>query len=284
MFNLFIEWDPSPEIFTIPGINWPVRWYGLMWALAFISSHFIMNRVYRAEGRPEKQLDTLTLYIILGTVLGARLGHCLFYGPWFDETLQNGVVVEGYLSHPVNMLKVYEGGLASHGGAIGIIIAMILYCRKTGESWLWLFDRLVIVVPIAGACIRIGNLINSEIIGTVTNVPWAFIFVREDPMPRHPAQLYEAIYCVFLFILMYRLWKTKRNKYGPGFMFGLLCVLLFVERFFDEFVKENQVDFENGNLLNMGQVLSIPFILVGIFMMWRSFKLKKELQETSSSL
>ncbi|MGZ4090096.1 MAG: prolipoprotein diacylglyceryl transferase [Bacteroidia bacterium] len=283
MFNLFIEWDPSPEIFTIPGIDWPVRWYGLMWALAFISSHFIMNRVYKAEGRPDKHLDTLTLYIIIGTVLGARLGHCLFYGPWFDETLQNGVVVEGYLSHPLNMLKVYEGGLASHGGAIGIIIAMILYCRKTKESWLWLFDRLVIVVPLAGAFIRIGNLINSEIIGTVTNVPWAFIFVREDPMPRHPAQLYEAIYCVFLFVLMYRLWKTKRDNYGPGFMFGLLCVLLFIERFLDEFVKENQSDFENGNLLNMGQVLSIPFILIGIFMMWRSFKLKKGRDEEVSS-
>lgn len=274
MLNLFIKWDPSPEIFTIPGIDWPVRWYGLMWALAFILSHFFMNRVYKAEGRTDKQLDTLTLYIIIGTILGARLGHCLFYGPWFDETLENGVVVEGYLSHPLNMLKVYEGGLASHGGAIGIITAMILYCRKTKESWLWLFDRLIIVVPLAGACIRIGNLINSEIIGTVTDVPWAFIFVQEDPMPRHPAQLYEAVYCIFLFGFMYWMWKHKRDKFGPGFMFGLFCVLLFVERFFDEFLKENQVEFENHNLLNQGQILSIPFILVGIFMMWRSCKLK----------
>ncbi len=275
MFNLYIHWDPRPEIFTIPGIDWPVRWYGLMWALAFIASHFIMNRVYKAEGRTDKQLDTLTLYIIIGTVLGARIGHCLFYGPWFDETLMNGEVIEGYLSHPLNILKVYEGGLASHGGALGIITAMILYCRKTKESWLWLFDRLVIVVPLAAACIRVGNLINSEIIGTVTDVPWAFIFVREDAMPRHPAQLYEAIFCVFLFVLMYCLWKTKRDQFGPGFMFGLLCVLLFVERFFDEFIKENQVEFENHNLLNMGQVLSIPFILIGIFMMWRSYKVKK---------
>lgn len=284
MFNLFIHWDPSPEIFTIPGIDWPVRWYGLMWALAFIASHFIMNRVYKAEGRTDKQLDTLTLYIIIGTVLGARIGHCLFYGPWFDETLQNGQVIEGYLSHPLNILKVYEGGLASHGGALGILTAMILYCRKTKESWLWLFDRLVIVVPLASACIRIGNLINSEIIGTVTNVPWAFIFVREDAMPRHPAQLYEAIFCLLLFALMYHLWKTKREQFGPGFMFGLMCVLLFLERFFDEFVKENQVDFENGNLLNMGQILSIPFILVGIFMMWRSYKVKNKENQISSSL
>ena len=135
----FINWNPSPEIFTIPGIDWPVRWYGLMWALAFIASHFFMNRIFKAEKRSEKALDTLTLYIILGTVLGARLGHCLFYGPWFDEELANGAIIEGYLSHPLNILKVYEGGLASHGGALGILTAMILYCRKEKESWIWLW-------------------------------------------------------------------------------------------------------------------------------------------------
>ncbi len=282
----YIHWDPSPEIFTIPGIDWPVRWYGLMWALAFIASHFFMNRIFKAEKRSDKALDSLTLYIILGTVIGARLGHCLFYGPWFDETLANGTVIEGYLSHPLNMLKVYEGGLASHGGALGILIAMILYCRKQKESWLWLFDRLVVVVPLAAMCIRLGNLINSEIVGKITTVPWAFIFSHNDddqynllkfgtPVPpRHPAQLYEAVFCLFLFILMYWLWKNKRDKVGPGFMFGIMCVLLFTERFFDEFLKENQVDFENGHLLNNGQLLSIPFILVGAFMIWRSFKIK----------
>lgn len=271
MFLNVINWDPSPEIFTIPGIDWPVRWYGLMWAMAFIASHFIMNRVFKKEGRTEKDLDSLTLYIILGTVIGARLGHCLFYGPWFDEYNSSGILVnEGYLSHPLNILKVYEGGLASHGGALGILVAMILYCRKTKESWLWLFDRLVIVVPLAASFIRIGNLINSEIIGTVTNVPWAFIFTQEDDLPRHPAQLYEAIYCFFLFIFMYHLWKNKRDQYGPGFMFGIMCVLLFSERIVDEFFKENQVSFENEMLLNMGQLLSIPFILIGIYMMIRS--------------
>jgi len=274
MFLNFINWNPSPEIFTIPGIDWPVRWYGLMWALAFIASHFFMNRIFKAEKRTDKALDTLTLYIILGTVLGARLGHCLFYGPWFDEELANGAIIEGYLSHPLNILKVYEGGLASHGGALGILTAMILYCRKEKESWIWLFDRLVVVVPLAAMCIRLGNLINSEIIGKVTNVPWAFIFVQEDNLPRHPAQLYEAIFCFFLFILMYWLWKNKRDNVGPGFMFGVLCVLLFTERFFDEFLKENQVDFEGSMALNMGQWLSIPFVLIGAFMIWRSFKIK----------
>lgn len=281
MILSFIEWNPSPEIFTIPGINWPVRWYGLMWALAFIASHFYMNRVYKAEGRTEKDLDTLTLYIILGTVIGARLGHCLFYGPWFDLYDNAGnLLEEGYLSHPLNMLKVYEGGLASHGGAIGIIVGMILYCRKTKESWLWLFDRLVIVVPLAGMCIRIGNLINSEIIGNVTNVPWAFIFVQEDAYPRHPAQLYEAIFCFVLFIYMYWFWKNKRDTVGRGYMFGLLCILLFTERFIDEFFKENQAAFEGSLPLNMGQLLSIPFIIIGIIMIVRSKKLKPLTGET----
>jgi phosphatidylglycerol---prolipoprotein diacylglyceryl transferase len=287
MILQYINWNPSPEIFTIPGIDWPVRWYGLMWALAFIASHFIMNRVYKKEGRTDKDLDTLTLYIILGTVLGARLGHCLFYGPWFDEMDSEGRILnEGYLSHPLNMLKVYEGGLASHGGAIGIILAMILYCRKTKESWLWLFDRLVIVVPLAGMCIRFGNLINGEIVGHVTAVPWAFIFENYDedkwmllnhgvPIPpRHPAQLYEAVYCLFLFLFMYWFWKNKRDRVGPGFMFGLFCVVLWTERFVDEFFKENQAAFEGNLPLNMGQILSIPFILLGIFMIWRSRKLK----------
>lgn len=269
----FITWDPSPEIFTIPGIDWPVRWYGLMWAFAFIASFYFMNIVYRKEGRTDKDLDTLTLYIIVGTILGARLGHCLFYGPWFDEYAPNGMLIqEGYLSHPLNILKIYEGGLASHGGAIGIILAMILYCRKTGESWLWLFDRLVIVVPLAGMFIRLGNLINSEIIGRVTDVPWAFIFVQTDPQPRHPAQLYEAIFCLFLFAFMFWLWKNKRNNFGPGFMFGFFSVVLWIERFVDEFFKENQVSFEDSMTLNMGQWLSIPFIIIGAVMMIRSFK------------
>lgn len=274
MFLDFIRWNPSPEIFTIPGIDWPVRWYGLMWAMAFLSSFYFMNKVYKAEGRTEKELDTLTLYIIFGTVIGARLGHCLFYGPWWDEYNDYGQLIsEGYLSHPLNLLKVYEGGLASHGGAIGIITAMILYCRKTKENWLWLFDRLVIVVPLAAMFIRFGNLMNSEIIGKITDVPWAFIFIQEDNQPRHPAQLYEALFCLLLFGLMFWLWKKKRNQFGPGFMFGLLCVLLWIERFADEFLKENQVAFEDSMKFNMGQWLSIPFILVGIFFMVRSRKL-----------
>lgn len=290
IFDLSIVWNPRPEIFTIPGIDWPVRWYGLMWAMSFIASHFILNRVFKAEGRTNKELDTLTLYIILGTVIGARLGHCLFYGPQFDILdAQGNIIQEGYISHPLNMLKVYEGGLASHGGAFGIIIAMILYCRKTKESWLWLFDKLVIAVPLASFFIRIGNLINGEIVGNKTNLPWGFIFKNNEedvinleqigtPIPaRHPAQLYEAIFYLLFFFVMYWLWKNKRTKLGPGFMFGLLCVVVFIQRFLVEFLKENQEAFESELPINMGQILSIPFILIGVFFIWRSYKLKGKL-------
>ncbi|MES2132088.1 MAG: prolipoprotein diacylglyceryl transferase [Bacteroidota bacterium] len=274
MLSLFINWNANPEIFTIPGIDWPVRWYGLSWALAFIGSHFFMNRIYRTEGRTDKQLDTLTLYIVLATVLGARLGHCLFYDYAY------------YSKHPLEILKVWEGGLASHGGAIGILTGMWLYCRKTKENWLWLFDRLVVVVPLASMCIRFGNLMNSEIVGKVTDVAWGFKFFNNDedkinlltrhiPIPvRHATQLYEALFYLVLFVLFYWLWKNKRNAVGKGFMFGLFCILMFSFRFLMEFMKENQSEFENALPINMGQILSIPFILLGIFMIVRSYKSK----------
>lgn len=269
----YIHWNPSPNIFTIPGIDWPVRWYGMLWALALLGSHFFMNRIYKAEGRTEKQLDTLTLYIVIGTILGARFGHCLFYGPLWDVFDNNGALIEeGYLAHPLNMLKIYEGGLASHGGAFGIIFSAYLYSRKSKENLLWLFDRLAVVVPLASFLIRIGNLMNSEIIGIESNLPFAFVFTQIDNVPRHPAQLYEAIFYFGLFLVMYWLWKNKRTQLGSGFSLGLLCVALFLLRFFVEFIKENQVDFENSLTLNMGQILSIPFVLFGVYMMWRSKK------------
>jgi prolipoprotein diacylglyceryl transferase len=276
MLSLFITWNADPNVFTIPGIDWPVRWYGLSWALAFIGSHFFMNRIFKKEGRTDKQLDLLTLYIVIATVLGARLGHCFFYD--FDY----------YSRHLLEVFKVWEGGLASHGGAIGIVIGMWLYCRKTKESWLWLFDRLVVVVPLASMCIRFGNLMNSEIVGKVTDVAWGFKFLNNDedltnfmkfqtPIPvRHPTQLYEALFYLVLFVLFYWLWKHKRTAVGPGFMFGLFCVLMFSFRFLMEFMKENQVAFEAALPINMGQILSLPFIIWGIFMIARSQKLKQQ--------
>lgn len=274
MTSVFIHWNPSPDLLTIPGIHWPLRWYGLCWAAGFLICSYIMGIIFKAENRSAKQLDRLTMYIIFGTVIGARLGHCFFYGPFFDVYDADGFLIEeGYLSHPLNILKVYEGGLASHGGAIGIITAMLLYGRKFKESYLWLFDRMVIVVPVARALIRLGNLMNSEIIGNITTLPWGFIFERIDPAhPRHPSQLYEALYCVILFIVFFILWLKYRQQLKQGFMFGLFCVLLFMQRFLTEFLKENQVSFEDQLPLNMGQILSLPFIGIGLWMMLRKPK------------
>ncbi|GAB4204836.1 MAG: prolipoprotein diacylglyceryl transferase [Bacteroidia bacterium] len=257
----YIYWNPSPEIFTIPFIDWPVRWYGLMWALGFVFSHYILSKIYKAENRKQEDLDNLTLYVILGTIIGARLGHCLFYDAAY------------YLTHPLDILKIYEGGLASHGGAIGIITAIWLYVRKTKENIWWLLDRIVVVVPLAGMLIRIGNLMNSEIVGRPTTLPFGFIFASIDQMPRHPSQLYEAVYAGLLFVLFVYLWKNKRDQFAPGFMFGLFCVLLFTFRFFIEFLKENQEAFENTLPLNMGQILSIPFIIIGIYLIIKRKKI-----------
>jgi prolipoprotein diacylglyceryl transferase len=200
------------------------------------------------------------MYILISTVLGARLGHFLFYEP------------SRFLTDPLDILMPPYSGLASHGAAIGILIGLWLFCRKLKYNYLWMVDRLVIVVCITGACIRLGNLINSEMIGLPTDVPWAFIFTRFDNIPRHPAQLYEALYCVALFFVLFYLWKTRAARLGNGFIFGLFLIVLWTLRFIDEFFKVNQVEFEDHQLLNMGQVLSIPFILMGIFLLFWSAK------------
>jgi phosphatidylglycerol---prolipoprotein diacylglyceryl transferase len=255
-----------------------------------------MNKIFKTEGRTTKELDTLTLYVVLGTVIGARLGHCLFYGPWFDVVDPAGnVIEEGYISHPLNMLKIWEGGLASHGGAIGIMIALWLYVRKTKENLWWIFDRIVIAVAFSGMCIRLGNLMNSEIVGKKTDLLWAFRFIQHDieesyhsmsnflSIPgekqmnfiegiqaRHPSQLYEALFFFVTLIAFYFLWRNKKYSWPAGFMFGLFLTLVFTFRFCVEFTKELQAEFEEGLPIDMGQVLSIPFVLAGIFIMYWS--------------
>jgi phosphatidylglycerol---prolipoprotein diacylglyceryl transferase len=279
----WVDWNPDPVIFTIPGLDHPVVWYGFLFALAFIGSFYLMNKIFKTEGRTAKELDTLTLYVIAGTVIGARLGHCLFYGPWFGP--------EGYLSHPLNLFKVWEGGLASHGGAIGILISLWLYSRKTKENLWWIFDRIVIAVAFSGMCIRFGNLLNSEIVGKPTTLPWGFRFIQDDissqigmskflSMPyeeqmkfieqipaRHPSQLYEALFCIVLLVGFYFLWAKKKYTLPAGFMFGLFTAILFTFRFSIEFTKEVQASFENKLPIDMGQILSIPFVIAGIAIM-----------------
>ncbi|MDR2272361.1 MAG: prolipoprotein diacylglyceryl transferase [Sphingobacterium sp.] len=247
----FITWDVNSDIFTIPIINHPVRWYGLFWLLGIVLCYRLLWTMLKKEGRPIAFLDQLSIYIVLGTIIGARLGHVLFYDPAY------------YLSNPLKIFAIWEGGLASHGGGLGILVAIFLFARKQKLPFLWVADRIALVVPIAGACIRLGNLMNSEIIGTPTNLPWAFIFTSIDQIPRHPAQLYEALFCIALFLLLNYLWTKPFLKNNIGNCFALLLILLFTFRFLDEFLKVNQEDFENSLFINMGQLLSIPFVLIG---------------------
>lgn len=248
-------WDFSPEIFNIGGFA--PRYYGLMFALGFMVGYSITAVIFRREGRNEEDLSSLLFHLMVGTIVGARLGHCLFYEP------------EYYLSHPLEILYVWKGGLASHGGTVGVLFTTWLYKRKhPDQSYIWLADRLAIGTAFTAACIRIGNFFNSEILGKPSDLPWAIIFYNNngEMIPRHPAMLYEAFAYLALFavlMLMYFVFNSTRVK---GRLLGTMLVWIFTARFFIEFVKENQVPFEAGMPLNMGQLLSIPFIIIGVLL------------------
>lgn len=356
----FIIWNASPEIFSVhvPFIDRQItlRWYGLLFALGFLISQQILYYIYKKEGKPESDVDKLTLYMVIATIIGARLGHVLFYEP------------QRYLSDPIKILKVWEGGLASHGAAIAILFALWLYARKKkpGQNWLQVVDRIVILVALTGALIRFGNFFNSEIVGKPTHSNSGVVFARNvtealkvsenvedvyyvkvdssfnennyppvkmlvdfkkggatgeelkdqvynivnytesreqidrtfrfDPklvkndkgyyssivylymIPRHPAQLYEGLACVLLFVWLFWIWKRHQEKLPPGRLLGIFLIYCFGIRFLLEFLKEPQVDFESTMALNMGQLLSIPLVLAGIYILWLSFR-KKEVTE-----
>jgi prolipoprotein diacylglyceryltransferase len=349
----YILWNQDPILFKLDlgDTHFEARWYGLLFALAFVAGQYIMAIIFKAEGKTEKQLESLTLYMILATVVGARLGHCLLYEPDY------------YLSHPIEILKVWKGGLASHGASIGIITALYFWARKEKISWLWILDRMVIIVALGGMFIRLGNLMNSEIVGKPTNAPIGFLFMHPgveaaeasapkivqkikvanldsafatsggdpraavsftfkapnaDPgslhsygenqllatllqydeahehlrpedfysvgpvlgnqmvvkvaaVPRHPAQLYEAGSCLLLFLALFYFWRRYQASLPRGRMFGAFIIILFTLRFAYEFLKENQVEFEEELALNMGQLLSIPLIIFGLYMFSRSY-------------
>ena len=271
---LSINWNPNPELFNLFG-SLPIRYYGLLWVVGIALAYVIVHRQYRDRKIDEKTFEPLFFYCFFGILIGARLGHCLFYQPDY------------YLNHfwemilPVKFLPDggwkwtgYEG-LASHGGTLGLIIALWMYCRKTKMHYMDVLDMIAVATPITACFIRLANLMNSEIIGQPTDVPWAFVFERVDMLPRHPAQLYEAI-AYFIFFLgmvyLYKRGQQKREKaslpYHRGFFFGLCLTEIFVFRFFIEFLKEDQVDFERTMALNMGQWLSITFILIGVYFMF----------------
>jgi len=256
---LYIIWNVSPEIF--PGTSVPVRWYGLFFVIAFYLGYIILHRMFKKEHVDIKLLDSLTMYMLIATILGARLGHCLFYEP------------EYYLKNPIEILYVWQGGLASHGAAITIIIALILFVRKYKEiNFFWLIDRIVIVVALAGFWIRMGNLMNSEIIGKQTNLPWGFVFSRLEVLgitgPHHPSQIYEALSYLLIFLILLWFYLKKNRQPKKGIIFSVFLISLFMVRFLIEFLKENQVAFENQMKLNLGQLLSLPFIVLGIILLF----------------
>jgi phosphatidylglycerol---prolipoprotein diacylglyceryl transferase len=262
MHLLVIPWDVNPEIFRIG--TFAVRWYGLLFASSFLFGYYIMNRIFKNENLSEATLDRLTIYMAVGVIVGARLGHCLFYEPGY------------YLRHPLEILMIWHGGLASHGAAIGILIAVWLFTRKEKKDYLWALDRIAIVVALSGFLIRMGNLMNSEIYGVETTVPWGFVFLRNHEVaPKHPTQIYEGLAYLAIFILLSRLYWSKKGKHIQGTLISLICILVFTARFLIEFVKEPQEAFETTMKLNMGQWLSIPFILLGIFGLVWSLKRKK---------
>lgn len=364
----YIVWDPQPDIFSIG--SWEMRWYGLLFALGFLIAQQIMFYIYRKEGKPERDVEALTFFMVIATIVGARLGHVLFYEP------------DKYLSNPLSILKVWEGGLASHGGAIGILIAIYLYAnyliridfgtfeikkrKRPGQDYMWVVDRLVIVVALVGALIRFGNFMNSEIVGKETDAEYGVVFARDaeeilnaysqgaiaeieaekpsepaalemehpvqlnltfkrgineatakllieenfsqafkqserlqadmnipfeplrytleqdrgvvsarilaEGIPRHPAQLYESISSFLIFVLLFYIWSRRKGQTRPGLIFGIFLIILFGLRFVYEFLKENQVEFEDELILNVGQILSIPLVIAGIIILARSLQ------------
>ena len=265
---LTINWNPDPELFNLFG-SFPIRYYGLLWGIGIVLACIIVQRQYRDRKISEDKFTPLFFYCVIGITLGARLGHCIFY----DWSYYQNHLIEMIL--PVKQFP-NEGwkwigyrGLASHGGTLGLIIALWLYCRKTKMHYMDVLDMIAVATPICACFIRLANLMNSEIIGKPTDVPWAFVFEQVDMLPRHPAQLYEAIAYFIFFLGMVYLYKKSDHgtKLHRGFFFGLCLTEIFTFRFFVEFLKENQVDFENTMTLNMGQWLSIPFVIIGIYFM-----------------
>lgn len=276
--NLAIHWNINPQI--IPGYDTP-NLYGLLFISGLIIGFYHMRKTFRNELVPEKHLDKLLIYVLIGTIVGARLGHVLFYGPWFDGINEQGAFEEGYFSHPLNILKVYEGGLASHGAAILLLIMLWIYSKKTvKQPILWILDRISAPIAIAGTMIRLANLVNGEIVGKPTTVPWAFKFMRNDchlpndacdwnTIPaRHPAQLYEAICYFAIFIILHRMYRKKQLYRLQGKIFGWFLVLVFGVRFIIEGLKEGQNDNDLHWFINTGQLLSIPLVLLGLYLLF----------------
>ncbi|MBQ7631666.1 MAG: prolipoprotein diacylglyceryl transferase [Paludibacteraceae bacterium] len=279
----FITWDVDPILIHIG--DGGIRWYGLLWAIGLYVCWAVNERMYKREHCPEEWADQLFFWMAAGVIIGARLGHCWFYEwhqygkPWYlfgwEFTYRNP-----YIENPLLLLRIWEGGLSSHGGAIGLITAAILLNKyryskypQYGTSWLWILDRLCVGVCFTAFLIRLGNLMNSEIYGGPTDLPWGFIFVRDgQTVPCHPTQIYEMLYCLVALAVTWPMyWKTDARR-REGLLLGVFLEIIFVTRFLLEFIKNDQEAFEAGHMLNMGQWLSVPFIVLGIYLIIRAYR------------
>lgn len=280
--ELAIDWKVDSQI--IEGWSTP-NLYGLLFVGGMIIGYYVIRKMFRSEAISERYLDKLLLYVVPATIIGARLGHVFFYGPYHDGFNADGQFEKGYFDHPMDIFKVWEGGLASHGAALVILIMLYVYSRKVvHRPMLWILDRIVAPIAIAGCFIRLGNLVNHEIIGVPTDLPWGFRFfnaeskylVNGEVVPRHPSQLYEAICYLISFIVLYRMyWKTKA-KMEPGKLFGVFMILIWTARFFIEFIKVGQNDNDDLWMLKTGQWLSIPFVLIGLYLTFRKVPQKEQ--------
>lgn len=258
----YIDWNMSPEIFAFGFLK--IRWYGLLYVGGLMLGYYVLAYIFKTENKKEKDLESLMMTLVLSVIIGARLGHCLFYHP------------EYYLANPIKILMIWEGGLASHGAAVLILITMLFYSnkRKPDITMMWLLDRIVIGVALTGTLIRTGNFFNHEIVGIESDLPWAVMFNNDTnadhaAVPRHPAQLYEALTYFLIFIILFFRYRKHTFKLPKGQTFGIFLILTFTGRFLIEMLKEDQSAFEAAMFLNMGQILSIPFVVAGIvFLLW----------------
>jgi len=274
-----VSWDIDPIAFSIGPLT--VRWYGILFASGFILGYHMMRGVFRREHKPEEDLEALLFYLIAGTIIGARLGHCFFYHPSY------------FLAHPLEIPQFWKGGLASHGGVIGVCLFLFIYARRhKDQPYLWLLDRLCVPTALTACFIRLGNLFNSEIVGRRTDLPWAFEFKRyfnelipesELPLPRHPTPLYEASSYFLIFVLLWLIYRVKGPRLKTGFSVGLFLCLVFTSRFIIEFFKERQATHTAQSALSMGQWLSLPIVLLGLGLIVRSFFVSNTRGEAEST-
>jgi len=283
----FVTWNVDPVLLHW-GINGGIRWYGLLWALGIYLCYLIQVKLYSHENCPKDWADKIFVWMTLGVIIGARLGHCWFY-EWHytNDPIQIFAWTihyrNPYIEHPMALLKIWEGGLSSHGGAIGLIVAAwglnkkhFSKVKEFHTDLIWIFDRLVIGVCVTATLIRLGNLMNSEIYGAPTTMPWGFIFVRDgQTVPCHPTQIYEMLYCIVAFLVTWTMYWKGQCYRRRGLIFGVFLEIVFVTRFCLEFIKLDQEAFESNLWLNMGQILSIPFIIWGVYLIIRSCKRDK---------